>query len=694
MLRPLLIIPAILLIAHDGFTVAQERFELTVPKTTTRSTAELTASSLTINHQGKLSVYSRETRYDVPGHLAFRSKTLGQIILWPSKGTGSMQIAAIPRLGLPQFRLSQMKITRVAAPIGTVPAPPRSGPVDTTRSYRLTNAFLGESRSLAANASKTTAMSTSGDFANQSWRFVAVGTQTYRLTNVALGNGSALTAKTSGSQPTMEPIDLRSKAQLWRLTAEGTEFRLTNEALGTGWSLDGDQPLLAASGNASGQMWTLTKSAVDTTRNYRLTNAFLGPGQSLDTDRSGKTGMAASGDFDAQSWRFVAAGAQTYRLMNVALGNGFSLTAKTSGSQPTMEPTDLRSQAQLWRLTSWGLPSLGTGIRLTSETLGAGWSLDNDGGGSNEPLLAASGNFSGQHWTLTELATAKSGGIVGTWQEIQVATNRPRGITFEIRADQTFRQTEPGKPDRVGTVELIGDRLSLKHSGAISDQYLVKLTADRIDFRELSSTPCVFYWRRTATGPLSPKPPLPRPRRISRKTVPNPPLEPVTIELANKHSEELWVVVSDLRDVTQAQRLKIPSGKSASIKLERDAGARAFEVWEIPITGRRTTTEEREIEVPPQQLYDISVYELFVQSIAINRTKKGAGRVEDVNRAPKSVGLIKVPPGDRFKGGKTDIYAAAKRQKNPGTVRRIDPAQWRESAPKNDPLQNLLPPRR
>lgn len=626
--RRLLVLQAVLLIATLHVAQAQERFELAVPSTTTRSTAELTATTLTINHQGNVSVYSRDPGNDIPGYLGFQSTTLRKLILWPTSGMGSMQLADIPRFGAPQFAPSQMQITRVAGPIGAgpigagpigagpigaAPAPQGGGPVDAAKSYRLTNAFLGPGLSLAADRRGKTGMAASGDFDAQLWRFVAAGPQTYRITNDALGDRFSLAAQGRDLQPTMEATDPRSTAQLWRITAwglpaVGAGFRITNEALGAGWSLDNvnggaNEPVLAPTDNVTGQLWALTKPAVDTTLSYRLTNAFLGAGRSLDTDRRGRTRMAPSGAVDTQSWRFVAAGPQTYRLTNDALGDKFSLAATGRDSQPTMEPTDLRSTAQLWRLTPWALPTSGAGFRITNEALGAGWALDNDGGGSNEPLVGASGDFNGQLWTLTELGPAQA--------------------------------ALPG----------------------------------------LSGLPAMA---------------LRAPRQISRRVVPNPPLEPVTIELQNKHGEDLWVLVTDLRDATQTQRVSIPSGKSASIQLERDAGSQAIEVWEVPAGLGQIRTEERVTELPPQSWYDLSVYELFVQSITKNRE----GGIEDIKRSPKSVGLIKIPAGDKFPGGRTDIYAAARRQGNPGAVRRIDPAEWLEPAASDDPLQNLPPARR
>ncbi|MEZ6092356.1 MAG: hypothetical protein R3C05_31005 [Pirellulaceae bacterium] len=553
--RMQVVLSAAILMLQSEFTASQERYELTVPGTTTRSTAELTASFLTINHQGNESVYARDSRYDVSGYVGFSSTTLRQIIRWPSTGTGALQIAEAPQLGLPQFRQSQMQITAVVPPVGSRPVQPRGG-------------------------------------------------------------------------------------------------------------------------------------LLDTTQNYRLTNAFLGPNHSFATNPRGATSMDPSGDVATQHWRFEAVGRQTYRIKNVALGDNFSLTVHARDPRPTMEPTDPRSTAQLWRLTS-----LGSEVRLTNEALGGGSSLDNDGGGMHDPILAPTSNVTGQLWTFTKLASATGGDLLGMWQEYLVATNQPVGITVEIRRDLTFIQTQPGKRDRFGTVRMIGDQLSLNHTDAVPEQFRVTMTPDRIDFRELDGTPSGFFWRRIASGVIVPAPL--GPRRISRKFIANPPLEPVAIELANSHSEELWVLVSDLRDATRSRQLTIPSGTSTSIMLERDAGSRVVEVWEIPVGGGRTVNENRVGgETPPKQLYDISVYELTVQSISIDRTQPGGGRVDDVNRVPKSVGLIEVPAGNRFEGGKTDIYQAAKSRKNPGAVRRVDPSQWRDWATNNDPFLNVISPRR
>ncbi|MEZ5941919.1 MAG: RICIN domain-containing protein [Planctomycetaceae bacterium] len=711
MFRRSFILSAILLMAHGGNSWAQERFDLVVPGTPTKSTADLTAATLTITSQGQASIYSRDAKYDAPGFVAYSSNALRQVIRWPSKGAGNMQIGAITGFGAPLFRPSQMQITRVGGlppaggglpPLAGLPMPPLGlpatpglgstpvappGPVDSSKSYRLTNEHLGPGQSLAADRTGLTGMTPSGDFNDQSWQFVAAGTGTYRLINIALGNRFSLTAGTPGGQVTMQPTDITSNAQLWRLTPQGTTFKLTNEALGAGAALDTEPaapnaPFMAASSGASGQSWTLTKLGIDPTSRYRLTNAFLGAARSFAAQASGATEMALSAQLDSQLWKFVVAGPQTYRIVNVALGDRLSLSVGNTDPRPTMQPTNTASNAQLWRIVSDG-----AAFRLINVGLGNRYSLDNDGGPPNEPVMSITDNVTGQMWTLTELPVSLGGGIVGSWETLEVGTNRPQGAKIEIRNDLTFQASEPGKPDRVGTVQLVGDRLVFSYFGSTPEQFLITQAPNRIDFRNMNGRPTGYYWQRTAAVPgipgVGPVPVTPPrvPVFVSRKVVPNPPLEPATVELVNSHTAELWVLVSDLTNPTQSNRVKIPAGQSATFQLNRDAGARVIETWRIPLTG---IEEVREVEVPPALLYDMSVYEIAVLSVVRDRTtNRGGGRINNVIGAPKSVGLYPVPPGPLLQSGTLDIYDQAKRQDNTGAVRRIDPKKWEDVGPKS-----------
>jgi hypothetical protein len=177
-------------------------------------------------------------------------------------------------------------------------------------------------------------------------------------------------------------------------------------------------------------------------------------------------------------------------------------------------------------------------------------------------------------------------------------------------------------------------------------------------------------------------------RFVSRELRPNPPLEPALVEFVNSHSQELWVLVADRRNPAKSMRLRIPAGKGESISLVRDAGGTLVEVYEYGVPGL-TQREELATPLPPGVRYDVSVYELALQSIAIDRTVPG-GKLENVNYSPKSVGWFALAPGPELESGPLDVFQTAGRQKNAGAVRRIDPSEWQPQARPADPVESLL----
>jgi hypothetical protein len=214
---------------------------------------------------------------------------------------------------------------------------------------------------------------------------------------------------------------------------------------------------------------------------------------------------------------------------------------------------------------------------------------------------------------------------------------------------------------------------------------------DRVDFIRANGAPETFYWRAIDVAPPAVAVADLRPRLISKKVVAQPPLEPATVEFENTHDEELWVLVSDLRDDTASLRLKIPAGQSKTVQLDRDAGGVVVETWEVPLRSGEVVLDERETPIPAEQLYSVSVYELFVQSIALDATQKGRQKIEDINYSPKSVGVFPVPAGAALQDSTVDAYTAAKRQKNAGAVARIDPSEWRAGESREtDPIKKIL----
>jgi hypothetical protein len=176
---------------------------------------------------------------------------------------------------------------------------------------------------------------------------------------------------------------------------------------------------------------------------------------------------------------------------------------------------------------------------------------------------------------------------------------------------------------------------------------------------------------------------------ISREVQPNPPQPPANVELRNSHSKELWVLLVDRAMANGGQRLKIPPGQSAKVSLERDTGATLVEIYERGNPFGGVSREEFVTPLPPAPRYDLTVYEVIVQSISIDSTVPG-GKLDDVQYAPRSLGWFELPPADLLKDGPLDVYEIAKAQQNPGQVRRIDPAQWKSTSPPADPVEELL----
>jgi hypothetical protein len=143
---------------------------------------------------------------------------------------------------------------------------PDSTCVPTGQYYFLTNTFLGESRRLdtynsaTADAFMARTFGTSG----QLWVITAVSGG-YRLTNMFLGEGRSLESVPDGAKLFMGTTGTAA-AQRWRIRAVGAGlFRIQNAALGDARSLDTpndttNDPLMAPTGNYTGQVWKITKA--------------------------------------------------------------------------------------------------------------------------------------------------------------------------------------------------------------------------------------------------------------------------------------------------------------------------------------------------------------------------------------------------------------------------------------------------
>jgi hypothetical protein len=169
----------------------------------------------------------------------------------------------------------------------------------------------------------------------------------------------------------------------------------------------------------------------------------------------------------------------------------------------------------------------------------------------------------------------------------------------------------------------------------------------------------------------------------------NSPLPPAQVTLLNSHRNNIMVLVNDQRN-NSVQQIRIPAGQSATVMLDRDPGATIVESYEIRSITGLWESQQFVTTVPPRVFYDLSVYEDFLQSIAIDRTGKSPNPIEDINVVPKSVGWIIVPPGAQLpQNSSIDVFPQAQAANNAGAVRRLDPRQF-DRNPANNPLEAIL----
>jgi hypothetical protein len=201
--------------------------------------------------------------------------------------------------------------------------------------------------------------------------------------------------------------------------------------------------------------------------------------------------------------------------------------------------------------------------------------------------------------------------------------------------------------------------------------------------------------------PSTPSFALPQPqfRTVQHQVIPNPPLHPATVRIVNSHSDTLMVLIADRRHQARPQKLRIAAGSSESVQLERDAGGTVVQTVEMMDSFGNWGQQQYNTPIPPSVLYDISVYEEFLQSIAIDRTGKSPNPIEDINYQPRSIGFFLVPPGDDLPQlSDMDAYGIAADAQNAGAVRRLtqrDLDLFNQNGPNGvipatDPLKNLL----
>jgi hypothetical protein len=180
-------------------------------------------------------------------------------------------------------------------------------------------------------------------------------------------------------------------------------------------------------------------------------------------------------------------------------------------------------------------------------------------------------------------------------------------------------------------------------------------------------------------------------RSVQQQTIPNPPLPAASVQFTNRHSEALVVLLNDLRPGGVAKKLRIPARGNEFLQLDRDNGATLVEVFEVRSQYGNWDRREFRTPIPPTTLYDVSVYEEFLQSIAIDRTGTSPNPIEDINYQPRSVGIFTIPPGNSLpQQASLDVHGLATAARNSGAVRRLNPQDYNHKSPPSDPLQEIL----
>ena len=208
-----------------------------------------------------------------------------------------------------------------------------------------------------------------------------------------------------------------------------------------------------------------------------------------------------------------------------------------------------------------------------------------------------------------------------------------------------------------------------------------------VAIERLSNSPAQAWLMQTYAPP---QPILPALTIVSRSLVPSPQLEPAAVQLLNSSRRDILVSLADRRAGHPIKEYQISAGKSETVTLDRDSGGRFVEAYEVRTPLGTVERQEFETRVPPAIYYDISVYEISLKSIAIDRTGKSPNAIEDVNYQPKSVGWFPLPPGAALTSGPLDVVRIAREAGNPGGVRPLSKPGTDPAADPPDVLEKIL----
>jgi hypothetical protein len=147
----------------------------------------------------------------------------------------------------------------------------------------------------------------------------------------------------------------------------------------------------------------IARGTFDENAYYRLTTLWQGTGKSLGIgprERSRITvRLVPTADDPGQHWKLTPVPGGHYRLTTRGLGEEMSLEGfdDDRGNSLALRPAPARP-GDGWKIVAVG----GGHYRLLPGRLGDGWSLDiaNDGRGNDRPVLAPTGDYSGQAWRI------------------------------------------------------------------------------------------------------------------------------------------------------------------------------------------------------------------------------------------------------------------------------------------------------
>jgi hypothetical protein len=177
---------------------------------------------------------------------------------------------------------------------------------------------------------------------------------------------------------------------------------------------------------------------------------------------------------------------------------------------------------------------------------------------------------------------------------------------------------------------------------------------------------------------------------IDTEFVPNAPLPPVTVNLANSASRDLQVELVGLVKSVPSQRIRLTPGESRPVTLQRDNGGQRIDYYRVINPYGETFTKQITTPVPPKTFYEVVVHEWALQSIAIDRTGKSPNAIEDISFQGKGIGRFPLPAGGDLTSTTIDVKRLAQAAGNPGAVAPLVPSNQINDRPSDEPLDRAL----